>query len=102
MEIKVGEYILRSDSYCMWIDKEYEQKNGKTATKRVAGYATSYEQLRDSFLKHRYLDNNATTVKEMLEVFTQTAEDLKALDEAALKHDFKIIRQMGKKSKGKK
>lgn len=102
MEIRIGKYVLRSDRYCMWIDAEYETKDkngkpsGKFATKKVAGYTTSWEMLLRDFVAVQHRDNDAKTVKELLKVLKKVAEDTEAIKKTALKEDFKVIRQIGK------
>ena len=100
MEIRIGKYILKSDRFCMWIEEEYEVKEGKTkgkkGTKRVAGYSTTFEQLLRSFVQVKHRDNDAQTVAELLKVFKQTAEDTELIKKTALKEDFKIIRHKAK------
>lgn len=105
MEIRIGKYVLRSDKFSMWIDAEYEAKDkngnptGKTATRRVAGYTTSWEYLLRDFIEVQHRDNDAKTVKELLKVFKQVAEDTEAIKKTALKEDFRIIRKIDKESK---
>lgn len=100
MEIRIGRYILRSDRFCMWIEEEYEVKNGKTkgkvVTRRVAGYTTTFEQLLRDFIQVKHRDNDAKTVAELLKIFKQTAEDTEAIKKTALKEDFRIIRNKAK------
>lgn len=103
MEIRVGKYVLRSDKFCMWVDVEYETKGkgnskGKVTTKRVAGYARTWEHLLRSFIEIQHRDNDARTVKELLTVFKQVAEDTEAIKKTALKNDFKVIRQIAKEN----
>ena len=101
MEIRIGKYILRSDRFCMWLDVEYETKKdgeptGKMATRKVAGYSNDFSDLLRSFVRVQHRDNDAQTVKELLKVFKQVAEDTEALNKTALKEDFKIIRKIAK------
>lgn len=97
VKIQVGKYILRSDLYAMWIDKEYEQKNGKTETRRVAGYARTVELLLENFCEKRFRDNDAESMKELLKVLKQTYKDMVALNDKAVKEDFRMIQKAGKK-----
>ena len=103
MEIKIGKYILRSDKYSMWIDEEHIVKEGKTkgrtVTKRVAGYSTTFEGLLRSFIEVKHRDNDAKTVKELLSVLKRTAEDTELIKKTALKEDFKLARQIAKQNK---
>lgn len=101
MDIRVGRYYLRSDRYSMWIDVEYEttkdgKPTGKTAIRKVAGYSRDFDDLLRSFVRVHHRDNDAKTVKELLMVFKQVAEDTEAVKKTALKNDFKIIRQIAK------
>lgn len=98
MEIEVGKYILRSDRYSMWIDEVHEVKKGKTkgkiVTKRVAGYANTFDQLLKSFVAVKHRDNDAQTITELLKVLKQTAEDTEMIKKTALKADFKLVKQI--------
>lgn len=101
MEIRVGKYILKSDRYSMWIEEEHEVKEGKTkgkkVTKRVAGFTSNFDLLLRDFVRVKHRDNDAQTVKELLEILKKTAEDTEQIKKAALKEDFKLIRQIGAK-----
>lgn len=100
MEIPIGKYILRSDKFSMWIDEEYIVQEGKTkgkkVTRRVAGYSNSFDNLINSFVKTKHRDNDAKTLKELLEVFKKTAEDTELIKKTALREDFRIIRAKAK------
>lgn len=103
MDIRIGRYYLRSDRYSMWIDVEYETKKdgkptGKTAIRKVAGYSRDFDDLLRSFVRVHHRDNDAKTVKELLKVFKQVAEDTQEIKKTALKNDFKIIRQIAKEN----
>lgn len=102
MEVRIGKYILRSDRFCMWIDEEYEVKEGKTkgrkTRRRVAGYTQSFDQLLRDFVRVKHRDNDAKNIKELLEVFKKTAEDTELIKKTALKEDFKIIRQKAREA----
>lgn len=100
MEIRIGKYILRSDKYSMWIDEEYTVQEGKTkgkkVTKKVAGYSTTFENLLHSFIQVKHRDNDAKSVKELIEIMKKTAEDTELIKKTALKEDFKLMRQIAK------
>lgn len=102
MDIKIGKYRLRSDRYSMWLETEYPTRDkdgnltGKTKTMKVAGYSRDFDDLLRSFVKVHHRDNDAKTVKELLTVFKQVAEDTEEIKKTALKNDFKIIRQIAK------
>lgn len=92
MKIRVGKYILRSDPYCMWIDEEYEQKNGKTAVKRVAGYSPSLTTLLRSFRQKKVLSADAESLEELIEALRLVMTDMDELNKAAVENDFRRIR----------
>jgi hypothetical protein len=92
MKIRVGKYILRSDPYCMWIDEEYEQKNGKTAVKRVAGYSPTLTTLLKSFRQHKVLSSDAESLEELIEALRLVMTDMDELNKAAVENDFRRIR----------
>lgn len=92
MKIRVGKYILRSDPYCMWIDEEYEQKNGKTAVKRVAGYSPSLTTLLRSFRQKKVLSSDAESLEELIEALRLVMTDMDELNKAAVENDFRRIR----------
>ncbi len=92
MKIRVGKYILRSDPYCMWIDEEYEQKNGKTAVKRVAGYSPTLTTLLRSFRQHKVLSSDAESLEELIEALRLVMTDMDELNKAAVENDFRRIR----------
>lgn len=89
MKIRVGKYILRSDPYCMWIDEEYTQKNGKTATKRVGGYSPTLTTLLSSFRQKKVLSSDAESLEELIEVLRAVMTDMDNLNRAAVEEDFK-------------
>jgi len=92
MKIRVGKYILRSDPYCMWIDEEYEQKNGKTAVKRVAGYSPTLTTLLRSFRQKKVLSSDAESLDELIEALRLVMTDMDELNKAAVENDFRRIR----------
>lgn len=92
MKIRVGKYILRSDPYCMWIDEEYEQKNGKTAVKRVAGYSPTLTTLLRSFRQHKVLSSDAESLEELIETLRLVMTDMDELNKTAVENDFRRIR----------
>ena len=83
MEVKIGKYIIRSDAYCMWIDEEYEGKTKggepKLATRQVAGYVRTFEELLANFAEKRMRNSDATEVKDVLKDFTKCEADIKML-----------------------
>lgn len=95
MNIKVGKYILRSDQYCMWVEEEYTQKNGKTASKRVAGYAWNIDNLLRQFSEAKVYGSEAETIGQLITVLRDVMKDLARLNEAALEQGFSKLERVG-------
>ena len=93
MKVTVGKYILRSDPYCMWIDEVYTQKNGKTATKRVAGYSPTLTTLLSNFRQKEFRSSDAESIEELIEALRAIMTDMDELNKAAVENDFKRIRK---------
>lgn len=103
MEIRVGKYILKSDSYCYWIEEEYEGKDSKgrvkVQTRRVAGYATTKDALIRQFTAHKHKAMGADTMTKLIRELKQIAEDTEAISKEALKEDFKRMAKLKKEIK---
>ena len=103
MEIRVGKYILKSDGFCYWIEEEYEGKDAKKrpkiATRRVAGYASTLDNLYRQFVEHKHKASEATTVAELVKEMKQTAADMEAIKKTATAEGLKKIRRIGKQVK---
>lgn len=95
MNIRVGKYILRSDPYCMWVEEEYEQKNGKTASKRVAGYAWNLDNLLRQFSEKKMYCSDAETIGQLISDMRDVMSDMIKLNEAAVEHKFGIMDKHG-------
>lgn len=85
MNIDMGKYILKSDALCMWIE---EKRKGKTkdgketeTTKRVTGYAVTFEMLINSFMQRKIRASEAECVQELLEDMAVIEEDMKHIAE---------------------
>lgn len=83
-EIKIGKYTIKGDGLCLWIDEEYigkrkDGKEGKKATKRVAGYVSNYEELFEDFIDVKARSAEAREVKDVLKQFAEIETDLKKL-----------------------
>ena len=101
MEIRVGKFILRSDQYSMWIDEEYTSKGkdgkpGKKQIRRVAGYASSIDNLIRQFVAHKHMASEATTVEELIKEWKQIADDAVMLKKTAVANDLKAMRKTAK------
>jgi hypothetical protein len=83
MEVKIGKYIIKSDAYCMWMEEEYSGKTKggveKVATRQVAGYVKTFEELLVNFMEKRLRSSDATEVKEVLAEFAKCEADIKKL-----------------------
>ena len=95
MNIRVGKYILRSDPYCMWVEEEYEQKNGKTASKRIAGYAWSLDNLLRQFSEKKLYSSDAETVEQLISDLREVMSDMIKLNEVAVENKFKVMSKCG-------
>lgn len=100
MKIPVGKYTLQSDSFSMWITEKYEGEDSKgrkrERERKVAGYSWSWNNLVRDFCDRKFRSSEAETVKELLKELKQTLDDMKMLNEAAIKNDFKLIRKTAK------
>lgn len=92
MEIKAGNFVLKSDRYCCWIEHEYTDGKGKLATKQITGYCTDFKKLLDDFLDRTIKSADVTSMEDAIKVIKQATEDAKSIAKAAYKGDFKIIR----------
>ena len=104
MEIRVGKFILRSDMYSLWIDEEYTSKGkdgkpGKKQIRRVAGYASSIDNLIRQFVTHKHMASEATTVEELIKEWKQIADDAVMLKKTAVANDLKAMRKTAKEVK---
>ena len=83
MDVKVGRFIIRSDAYCMWIDEEYEGKTKggevKVATRQVAGYVATFQQLYEDYMAKKMRGSDATEVKEVLKKFADCEKEIKLM-----------------------
>lgn len=100
MEIKIGRYYLRSDTFAFWVEEEYESegKNGKVKKmrRRVTGYASSLDNLYRQFVEHKHKASEATTVAELIKELKQTAKDIEAIKKTATKEGLTRIRRINK------
>lgn len=103
MEIRVGNFILRSDQWNYWIEEEYIGKDAKgrekKATRRVAGYASSLDNLIHQFAEHKHKAIGADTMTKLIRELKQIAEDTEQVRKAALKEDFKRMSKLKKEVK---
>ena len=103
MEIRVGNFTLRSDERCFWIEEEYigkdKDKKDKLMTRRVAGYASSYANLLRQFTDHKHKAIGADTMTKLIRELKQIAEDTAQINETALKEDFKRMSKLKKEVK---
>lgn len=83
MEIDCGNYILKSDPQCMWIEKKITVKKGKSAGKeysrRVSGYCMNFQQLLENFAEHMTRESDAHDMQELLKDLTTIEKDMQAI-----------------------
>lgn len=99
MKIQVGNYILRSDSFCFWIEKQYQTEKStkkETDTRRVAGYSSSLDNLYRSFAERKFKDSDAENMKDLVKDLKQTFEDMCEFRKTAVEKDFRLLRKRGK------
>lgn len=101
MEIKVGRYTLYSDQWNFWIMEEYQSKGkdgkpGRKQSRKVAGYATSIDNLVRQFCEHKHMASEATTVEELIKEWKQIIEDATLLKKTAVANDLKLMRKTAK------
>ena len=95
MNIRVVKYILRSDPYCMWIEEEYKQKDGKTASKRVAGYSTNLNNLLRSFAEKKLYGSDAENMEQLISDMREIMADMVKLNSAAVEQRLETMRKHG-------
>ena len=95
MNIRVGKYILRSDPYCLWIEEEYRQKDGKAASKRVAGYSWNLSNLLRSFAEKKLYGSDAENMEQLIADIREILADMVKLNEAAVEHKLKTMNEHG-------
>lgn len=90
MKIKIGKYILCSDSLCMWIAEEYATKKGGVRSKRVAGYSNTIETLLQSFARNKLLNSDAESIEVLLLHLRQIMTDIEEINRVAFEKDFRL------------
>lgn len=80
MEIKRGDYILRSDAFCVWIDQVVEIKRGankgKLTTTNVSGYYPSFTSLADGFASKELKRSDAKSMVRLCEGVKKVEQQL--------------------------
>lgn len=94
MKIKVGNYMLNSDSLNWWITEEYETKSGKTDERMITGYCYTFEKALQTFAERKIGSTEATTLTQLLEALRDIFEDLKALNEVKFEADSEKLKEM--------
>lgn len=87
MEIKVGRYIICSDSCNLWVEESYQSK-GKEQRRKVAGYCSNINDLCKSFFDGRLRGSDAGSVGELLAQVEQIRRE--TLDLCGGYHNAKI------------
>lgn len=97
MKIEVGKYALNADQFCMWIsEKVRSEETGRPRMRRITGYRLNFDKLKEDFVRVR-MGEDKETMTELIETLRQAQEDLKMLNEAALKNDFTSLEAIKKK-----
>lgn len=65
MNIKVGNFTLRSDPYNLWITETIKSKDGKEYEAKVAGYSPTFQGLLNSFIKKEIRKSDAKSFDEL-------------------------------------
>lgn len=65
MNIKVGNFTLRSDPYNLWITETKKSKDGKEYEAKVAGYSPTFQGLLTSFIKKEIRKSDAKSFDEL-------------------------------------
>ena len=97
LKIEVGKYAINSDQWCMWIsEKVKSEETGRPRMRRITGYRTNFDKLKEDFVKVR-MSEDKETLTELIDVLRQTEKDLIMLNEAALENDFTDLKTIAKK-----
>ena len=81
----------------MWIsEKVKSEETGRLRMRRITGYRTNFDKLKEDFVKVRMSDDKET-LTELIDVLRQTEKDLIMLNEAALENDFTDLKTIAKK-----
>jgi len=97
LKIEVGKYAINSDQWIMWIsEKVKSEETGRLRMRRITGYRTNFDKLKEDFVKVRMSDDKET-LTELIDVLRQTEKDLIMLNEAALENDFTDLKTIAKK-----
>lgn len=104
MKIKVGKYTLRTeDQFSMWIEEEFHGKDRlgrpRVYTRRISGYHKDFKSLLETFCQRRICCSDAQDMKELLTDLNQIYQDMKVLNDTAVKEDFKCLER---KARGRK
>ena len=80
MEIKRGDYILRSDAFCVWIDHVVEitkgANKGKLTTTNVSGYYPTFTMLAEGFASKELRKSDAKSMVRLCEQVKKVEQQL--------------------------
>lgn len=65
MNIKAGNFTLKSDPYNLWITETIKGKDGKEYEAKVAGYSPTFRGLLNSFIKKEIRKSDAKSFNEL-------------------------------------
>ena len=99
MEIRYGKYIVRSDALNLWVEEEYTDKKGNTATKRVAGYARTFQELYESFVNKKIRGAEAETFETLRNEIAEIGRVVENIMKEVNEHEQRSIdRQVDERS----
>ena len=70
MEIKVGKYVITSDSLCIILNEKKKIQKGENEGKEylsAVGYYNTVESCMEGLLQHKIKKSDATSIKELLD-----------------------------------
>jgi len=100
MEIKIGDYKVQSDSMNLWVTKDFISSKGTHTEKKVAGYATNFEQLYTQFVDASLRGSDATKTRDFLQKVKEEREELLSLWPEILDACEKYTQEETKKKRG--
>lgn len=65
MDIKVGNFTLKSDPHNLWVTETVTSEDGKEYDVKVAGYSPTFQGLLNSFIKKEIRKSDAKSFDEL-------------------------------------
>jgi hypothetical protein len=80
IELAGGKYILKSDTYCMWLAEANTAKDtGKAYEENVSGYHGTFEGLIGALLRRKILLSETQTLDELKRDIERIGSELRVL-----------------------